>query len=232
MKIAILYVCTGKYEIFWKDFYLSCEKNFIEGAEKTYFIFTDSVEVYDEKNNPNIQKIFQKDIGWPFNTLKRYEMFSRLADKLKDFDYTFFFNANLLFIEKITEEEFLPKNNERLLGVIHPGFYNTPKNTWPYELDSKSTAVIDINKAQYYYQGAINGAQTKEFLQAIKTLKNNTCTDLENNIIALWHDESQWNKYLSENKNIVKSLSPSYLYPENSNLPLQPKIFIRNKEKH
>lgn len=230
MKIAILYVCTGKYEIFWKDFYLSCEKNFIEGAQKQYFIFSDAEELHDEKTNPNIHKIFQQDIGWPFNTLKRYEMFSTVADRLKDFDYVFFFNANLLFIEKISAAEFLPQNQEKLVGAIHPGFYAKPKSTWPYELDAKSTAAIDINKAQHYYQGAINGGQTQAFIEAIKTLKTNIDTDLKQGVIALWHDESHWNAYLSAHQSEVKTLSPSYLYPENSNLPLEPKIFIRNKD--
>ena len=28
-KLGILYICTGKYDIFWEDFYKSCEKYFL-----------------------------------------------------------------------------------------------------------------------------------------------------------------------------------------------------------
>ncbi len=230
MKIALLYICTGKYDIFWKDFYLSFEKNFISSAEKHYFIFTDSSDIFDENVNPRIHKTFQKDLGWPMNTLKRYQMFSTINKQLQGFDYIFFFNANLLCIEPITAAEFLPQGEEKLIGAIHPGFYGKPKNTWPYDLSKKSLSSVDIDKAQYYYQGAVNGGEGVYFLQVIEELKNNTDTDLQNNIIALWHDESHWNKYLSEHTNIVKSLTPSYLYPENSHINLKPKIFMRNKD--
>ena len=30
MRIGILYICTGKYDIFWKDFYLSAERYFMQ----------------------------------------------------------------------------------------------------------------------------------------------------------------------------------------------------------
>lgn len=230
MKIAILYVCTGKYDIFWKDFYLSFEKNFISNSEKHYFIFTDSTNIFEADKNKNIHITPQKDLGWPMNTLKRYQMFSSIKDQLQGFDYVFFFNANLLCIEPITAEEFLSSGNQKLVGAIHPGFYRKPKKIWPYDLSKKSLASVDTNKAKYYYQGAVNGGESAYFLQVIEELKNNVNTDLQNNIIALWHDESHWNKYLSEHMDIVKSLSPSYLYPENSKMDLEPKIFIRNKD--
>ena len=75
MKIGILYICTGKYTIFWKDFYLSCEKHFIPEEEKHYYVFTDSKEIDFETENSNIHRIYQENLGWPGNTLRRYEMF-------------------------------------------------------------------------------------------------------------------------------------------------------------
>lgn len=41
-KIAILYICTGKYDIFWEDFYKTSEKYFLNNSEKHYFVFTDA----------------------------------------------------------------------------------------------------------------------------------------------------------------------------------------------
>ena len=34
MKIAILYICTGKYNLFFKDFYTSCEKYLLREFNK------------------------------------------------------------------------------------------------------------------------------------------------------------------------------------------------------
>src|SRR5690606_33473811 len=123
-KIGILYVCTGNYTLFWKEFYLSMQKNFITDSEKHYFVFTDSVSIDFEKENPNIHRIYQKDLGWPGNTLKRFHIFLNHEEKISYMDYLFFFNANLLILENITEEEFLPKGHLNLLATIHPGFYD------------------------------------------------------------------------------------------------------------
>ena len=60
LKIAILYICTGKYDVFWKEFYRSCEQYFLPNSNKNYFVFTDSKELYDEKNNDKIFKIYQE----------------------------------------------------------------------------------------------------------------------------------------------------------------------------
>lgn len=64
-KIAILYVCTGEYVIFWKDFFTSCEKYFIPEMRKEYYVFTDSDAIEFENENTHIHKIFQKNLGWP-----------------------------------------------------------------------------------------------------------------------------------------------------------------------
>ena len=51
MKIAILYICTGKYNQFFNDFYSSCESKFLKGrADKEYFVFTDDLSISNQKN--------------------------------------------------------------------------------------------------------------------------------------------------------------------------------------
>lgn len=36
-KIAILYIALGRYGVFWKDFYRSCEKYFLSDCKKHIF---------------------------------------------------------------------------------------------------------------------------------------------------------------------------------------------------
>ena len=120
-KIAILYICTGKYDIFWKDFFLSAEKFFLPKHHKEYFIFTDK-ELYAQDTCSRIHKFYQENLGWPFNTLKRFEMFLRIKEQLKNFDFIFFMNANLEFLKEVNEE-FLPIE-ENLTLVQHAGFYS------------------------------------------------------------------------------------------------------------
>ena len=230
MKIGILYICTGKYSIFWKDFYLSMEKNFLKNSEKYYFVFTDNSKIDFEEEDPKIHRIYQEDLGWPNNTLMRFHIFLKQEKELKNMDYLFFFNANLLVEKEITENEFLPIN-EKLLATIHPGFYNKKRELFTYENNKKSTAFIHKNQGEYYFAGGLNGGKTEAFIEAMKSIRDNVDTDNKNNIIAKWHDESHWNKYLINRKNI-KILPPSYLYPEGWSLPFSSIILIRDKNKY
>ena len=94
MRIGILYICTGKYDIFWKDFYLSAERYFMQDQSFIieYYVFTDSPKLYDEENNKHIHRIKQKNLGWPDNTLKRFHIFLRIKEQLeRETDYLFFF---------------------------------------------------------------------------------------------------------------------------------------------
>lgn len=230
MKIAILYICTGKYNIFWKDFYLSCEKYFINNADKEYFVFTDAEKI-DFEESGNVHKIYQNDLGWPDNTLMRYEMFLKQKEFILKTDYAFFFNANTLFLKNINQLDFLPNDNERFTAAIHPGFYKYNVEKFPYERNEESLASISFGDGSKYFQGAINGGITSYFVEALETMSSNIKKDKDKNIIAIWHDESHWNKYLSD-KPYVKILSPAYIYPENLDLPFEKIILMRDKNKY
>ncbi|MDR3168433.1 MAG: hypothetical protein LBU27_01345 [Candidatus Peribacteria bacterium] len=95
MKIGILYICTGKYDIFRKDFYLSCEKYLLKNHEIHYFVRTDAKVIFDEYQNHRIHKFYQENLGRPNNTLKRFHIFLSQESELQEMDYLFFMNANL-----------------------------------------------------------------------------------------------------------------------------------------
>jgi hypothetical protein len=227
MKVAILYICTGKYNQFFSGFYESAQKYFLKDiAEIEYFVFTDNLKLSNEKNVHLFERQCQ---GFPLDSLFRFDMFVSLSDRLKDFDYCFFFNANMLFVNSVGKE-FLPEN-EGLMAVIHPGFFNKPDARLPYERNSQSTAYIpkEKNKLYKYYMGSLNGGRTDDFLMLAKTCSDNTHNDYDRGIIAQVHDESHLNKYMSTHKCL--GLSPAYAYPEGWKLPFTPKIIIRDKVK-
>lgn len=232
MKIAILYIATGKYIIFWKEFYVSCEKRLLPGIQKEYFVFTDTPE-YDFSQNDNVHTIQHQKLGWPYDTLMRFQTFLKAKEQLLQCDYIYFFNANMLITETITPDEFLPDaiHDEGLVATLHPGFFDKPRNKFTYEDAQKdSTAYITAAQGKYYFMGGLNGGTTKAYLQLIETLNKNINIDLSKGIIARWHDESHLNKYLI-NKT-PKILSPAYGYPEGRRLPFTPKIIIRDKNKY
>lgn len=225
MKIAILYICTGIYNQFWEGFYNSSEQLFLNGVEKHYFVFTDDMKLSDAEN---VHLNYKKFEGFPKDSLFRFEMFIRVKEQLKKFDYVFFFNANMLFVAPVGEE-LLPKDHE-VMAVVHPGFYNKPAILYPYERNKQSTAYIPRGRDGYkYYMGSLNGGTAEGFLRLVEDCAQKTRDDWERGIVAVVHDESHLNRYMSENG--CDALSPAYAYPEGWKLPFEPKIMIRDKEK-
>lgn len=226
MKVGVLYICTGKYIQFWESFYQSCEQYFLPNICKEYIVFTDADEIYSETNMDNIHLVYQAKLGWPLDTLMRYHMFINEYDRLIKYDYLFFFNANALFMNYVGAE-FLPTIEEKLVGVIHPGFYNRNNTDFTYDRNKQSTAYIPYGKGTHYYCGGVNGGISEAFLLLSKILSENINKDLERGIIALWHDESHINRYFIDNP--PKTLDSSYAYPEHWNIPFVKKIMIKDK---
>jgi len=226
LRISILYICTGKYTIFWEKFYNSCENYFLPNTEKHYFVFTDGqINI----NNERIHRIDQKNLGWPGNTLYRFKMFLGICEQLSVFDYIFFFNANCEFMEFIGDE-FLPSEKEEIIVVQHPGFFKNKPDELTYDRNPKSLAYIPFGQGSYYICGGINGGLSKPYMELISSLNNAVIEDDKNGIVALWHDESHINKYILTHPH--KLLSPAYCYPEGWDIPFNKIILVRDKNKY
>ena len=98
--ITIFTICTGKYSMFFENFYNSCEEFFLKDYNKKYYVFTDG----DIIERDNIVKIHQEKLGWPYDTMMRFQMFNRVKDDVMSSDYAFFFNVNILFLKEISQE--------------------------------------------------------------------------------------------------------------------------------
>ena len=226
-KTAILYIATGKYSCFWDGFYKSSQQYFLGDLEKHYFIFTDDPKI---KTKGNITSIYKKSEGFPMDSLFRFEMFWSIKEKLKEFDFVFFFNANMRFVDIVGNECLPNSKNNGLVALLHPTLYNKSARLYPYERSKKSTAYIPLKKQKFhYYMGSLNGGKTNEYLDLIKTCMENVRADYDKGIIAIFHDESHLNCYL--NKRQVLGLSPSYGYPEELKIPFQRKIIMLEKTK-
>lgn len=223
-RVGILYICTGRYTIFWDGFYRSCERHFLPGHEKHYFVFTDGEIGHTEE--PRVHRIEQEDRGWPDNTLKRFHMFERIAPELEPTEYLFFFNANMLLVSDIGDEIF-PSEDEGLVVTRHPGFYDRAVKDLPYERDPRSRARIPEGEGRVYVQGAFNGGRRDDFLGMIRFLRQAVDDDASRGIVAQWHDESHLNRYILGRP--YKLLDPGYCYPEGATLPFAPRIMMLNK---
>lgn len=211
-RIAVLYIATGRYIVFWKNFYKSCEKYFLKNYQKDYFVFTDSTEfAYSNKNNVNI--IHQEHLGWPYDTMLRFDMFLRKKNELLQYDYIYFFNANIEFIAPINEEVLPNNKNEGLVVQLHPAclFVKNP-DKYAYDRNPNSQAYIPLGHGKYYFAGGLNGGKANEYIKMCEKCSQMIHTDMSNNIIPLWHDESILNKYMLDKTPLI--LPVYYMFRE------------------
>lgn len=115
-----------------------------------------------------------------------------------------------------------------LVGVRHPGFINSNRRSYSYEVNSNSLACIKNDEGEFYFAGGFYGAKKENFLNLISQCRKNVDEDLKKGIIAVWHDESHLNRYFIDHKpNVI--LSPSYCYPENWKMPYEKKLLALDK---
>ncbi len=226
-RIGVVYICTGKYNVFWDEFYQSAEMNFLPGHPKTYYVFTDSPVILGEEQ-PNVNRIYQGNLGWPGNSLMRFSMFLSIQETLRqETDFVYFFNSNMRFDAPVGEE-MLPIH-EGIVALNHYGFYNAPPETYPYDRNPDSAANIPLGAGSYYFAGALIGGRTEMFLQMSNELASIINQDVARGISALWFDESYFNRYMLDKP--ARILDPSYGYPDGWTLPFPIRMMLRDKNK-
>lgn len=217
-NIGLCIMATGKYIMFVKPLIDSAEKHFLKNHNVTYFVFTDG----EPPKYDNIVKIFQKRLGWPYDTMMRFESYYNAREIFisKKIDYLYALDADMLFVDTVGDEIIGDR-----VATQHPGFVGKRGS---YETNSISTAYIADNEGEQYFAGGFYGGSIKEFLKELKTNIDNIYKDLKKNYIAVWHDESHHNRYLIDNKPTV-ILNPSYCYPEKWTLPYPKKLLALDK---
>lgn len=217
-KVGLMMICLNPP-------YWPFAKDVIEGVKK-YFLPEHDTEVMLWSDMPKDQSygatVFETEpVQWPYPTLLRYNLFLNQEEYLKKFDYIFYCDLDMQFVN-IVGDEIL---GDKLTAALHPGYAVDKKFVPPYEPNEESSAFIprpgrvtdDGGKPRFmpmYFAGGFQGGKTEEFIKAMKTMKETIDEDMnKRNYIAIWNDESHWNKYLFQNPPEIV-LSPSYIYPD------------------
>lgn len=217
MKIGILVIFTGRYKLFFDDFYKTVMKNFLPNNEKVFFCFTDTEEDLTKKY-PGVVQIKKERLGFPGDTLYRYKFFNQHKQTILKHnpDYLFYLDVDMRVVDLVSDK-ILPKNKKTLTCVFHPGFYNQKKRAKPMEDRKISNFYVPEKKRIVYFAGGFQGGLTEEYLTIIKGIAKKIDEDKKNhNIIPKFHDESAWNHYIINNVKKFNVVNPEYCYPEMS----------------
>lgn len=215
-KIGLCVAATGRYDQFIPDLIRSARIHFCKNHRVTFFVFTDG----NIPNAPDIVRIEQKRLGWPYDTMMRFEMYFKNRNALTDMDYLFALDADMRFVDEVGSEIL-----SDLVGTQHPGFVGKRGS---YEVNPRSLACVKSHEGTTYFAGGFWGGSRNAFLKTCEEMTRRIHVDLKNGFIAVWHDESHLNRYFIDHPP-TKILSPSYCYPESWNLPYKKKLLALDK---
>jgi len=243
-RVAFCWICINEpYWQYAKPMIEGAKNFFLPGHQVDYFLWSDmppekfSLKKIEGKNayadgfNDAIEKSGMQAFGatlfptesvqWPAPTLMRYHMFIQQEEILKDYDYIFFCDVDMMFVG-VVGDEILGKG---LTAALHPG-YATRKELWPpYEPNKNSAAFInrpgkiinDNGKPRFmpmYFAGGFQGGTSREWFKAMHAMKKLIDEDLSKNYVPIWNDETAWNKYLEKTPDDLVVLHPGYIYPD------------------
>jgi histo-blood group ABO system transferase len=195
----------------------TARKYLLTNHDVEYMLWTDM----PSESNYGCTLFPTEPIQWPYPTLLRYHLFLQQEEYLKKFDYLFYTDCDMRYVDTVGDEIL----GNGLTMAQHPMYALRRTYIPPYEPNPKSAAYIprfgqisqDENGKTWfdplYAAGGFQGGTTESFMTAMKSMKRGIDKDLSNNYISIWNDESHWNKYLSEHPPAVV-LSPSYIYPD------------------
>ena len=223
-KTAILTVATGKYFGFLNQLLSGIETSNIYTSEITVFVFTD--ETKDITNtNLNVVKVFWDKINWPDPTLLRYHGFLLIENDLAKYDQILYLDVDMQVKSQVPLAF-----SQKLLAIQHPGYLKVRKAQ--FEENRKSLSYLKPAERKIYVCGGVQGGSSEVYLTAIKQMKNWIDADLENGIVARWHDESYWNKYVNQNIEQTVVLGLEYCWPEQWVTSKNPGKIIALKKNH
>jgi len=243
-KVAFCWICLNEpYWQYAKTMIDGAKRFFLPGHDVDYFLWSDmptekvNIKKREDKTayadgfNDALDKIQETAFGatvfptepqpWPVPTLMRYHLFLQQEEILKDYDYIFFCDVDMQFVN-VVGDEILGKG---LTAALHPG-YATRKEVWPpYEPNKQSHSFInrpglvinDQGKPRFmpmYFAGGFQGGTSKEWFKAMRAMKDLIDRDMAQNYTPIWNDETAWNKYLERTPEDLVVLTPSYVYPD------------------
>lgn len=202
---------TNDYNMIYNDV-------MINGKQMNLDRITQSVINLSKTEGVNI--IPTEPIEWPHPTLLRYNLILQQEEKLKDYDYIFYCDIDMKFVN-VVGDEILGKG----LTAVQQPMYALRKEYWPpYEPNDLSASYIprpgkiinENGKKRFmplYLAGGFQGGKANVFIQAMKEMRGLIDKDLSMGYTPIWNDETVWNKYLFDNPPEIV-LTPSYTYPD------------------
>ncbi|XP_075690884.1 histo-blood group ABO system transferase-like isoform X2 [Rhinoderma darwinii] len=234
VRIGLTVFAIKKYVIFIKKFIESAEKFFMVGHKVNYYVFTDRVNEISNFTLAEGRHMVILEVPayerWQDVTMRRMEMIRDFSIKqfVNDVDYLACVDVDMEFLDDVGVEIL-----SKVFGALHPGFFSHTRREFTYERRPQSKAYIPFEAGDFYYAGGYFGGVVEEVVKLTNYCHHAMLADKQQNIEALWHDESYLNKYFLLYKP-TKILSPEYIWNNYYGSPasIQTKRFLGVNKKY
>ncbi|KAG7472844.1 hypothetical protein MATL_G00113270 [Megalops atlanticus] len=210
-SVALTVFAIGRYlEMYLKDFLTSAEQHFMVGLPVTYYVFTDAPESVPAVGLGAGRALeivrVQRQERWQDISMMRMRT---IADAIQSrirlrHRYVFCLDVDQVFAARFGSEAL-----GESVALLHAFFYLSPVAEFTYDRNPNSTACMETG--DFYYHAAVFGGTWQSVKNMTESCYRGIMTDKENQVEALWHDESHLNKYLYRHKP-SKVLSPEYCW--------------------
>ena len=114
-SIALMTVAIGRYMEFVPDLWVSTQRYFLPDCHVELFVFTDDV-THTLGQDPAIHLVGQFRLGWPYDSLMRFEMYQSQADLRERFQYVYAVDSDAVFTAVMGRENKWPIQGRTLMA--------------------------------------------------------------------------------------------------------------------
>lgn len=210
-SVALTVFAVGRYlDAYLETFLNSSEHHFMLGLPVTYYVFTDMPEKVPTislgpHRNLKVMKV-DRHSRWQDISMMRMKTITDIIESeiRHHFTHVFCFDVDQTFVGRFGSEVLGDS-----VALLHAHYYHLPKNLFTYDRNPKSKAYMETG--DFYYHAAVFGGTWKSVKAISKACYKSIMEDKENNVEALWHDESHLNRYFYVHKP-SRLLSPEYCW--------------------
>lgn len=231
-SLGVLTIATNIYIDYWLDMAISFNTNIKLSDNVVLHVFTDQIHKVNQAK-AELKNVFVvgheiPNYEWPQATLLRYAIIDSFAEELTE-DLLMHLDADMLINQSPQEVIQQAAIGDQICLVSHPGYWR-PKEFFTrtnfykhnfrfivndfrmiiklgglgsWETDKKSSAYVPRRFRRNYVCGGTWFGEKHCFLRMVSELSRNVTSDLKQNRISIWHDESHLNFWASKNSYVL-----------------------------
>ncbi len=238
IKVSVFSIATNLYFDYWLELYKTASSRLFPDASVTFHVFTDIEPPREQRKYLEKNVITHRidNLRWPEATLKRYELIARKMSGVEA-DILVYLDADMIVNEVIFLSEVFDFDIDSMVLVQHPGYWRPTFREDPtfylrhasfaikdaimlmtfggigaWESNQKSTSYVKRSDRRAYYCGGFWMGKKESIVNFAESMFLSVSKDFDNNVMAIWHDESHLNKWATTNS--FRALTPSYCFAE------------------